>query len=108
MSIGARMPSKHLESPELDSLFLTPNQRVYEPLPRLEVSAKDTQRQRRRRRREGKSDRREGCHRQRDAEMSAETEGDTERGGRWKKTISGALGKDKTMEKKQRGWETQT
>lgn len=96
------MPSKHLDSPELDSLLLTHNLQVYEPLPLLQVSPKDTQRDRRRRRRERMSDRSEGCYRQRDRvrEMAAETEGDTERGGRWRKMRSGALGKGRRMERR--------
>lgn len=40
------MPSKHLDSPELDSLFLLHNLQVCELLPRIQVSPKDTQRDR--------------------------------------------------------------
>lgn len=36
------MPSKHLDSRELDSLFLLHNLQINEPLPRLQVSPKDT------------------------------------------------------------------
>lgn len=106
-SKGARMPGKHLDSPEPDSLFLLHNLQVYEPLPRLQVSPKDTQRRRRRREERGMSDRREGCHRQRDSVrgMVAEAEGDAERGGRWGKMRSGALGKGRRMEGRRNGKE---
>lgn len=110
-SKGARMASKHSGSPELDSLFLTHNLWVYEALPFPQVSPEDPQsnrRWRRRRRRGGVSDRRERCPRQRDGvrEMTAETEGDAARAGRWREMRSGVLGRGRRMER--RGWEMQT
>lgn len=60
------MPSKHLGSPELDSLFLLHNLQVYEPLPRLQVSPKDT-------RRDG-GGRKEGCLTGARAAIDKETE----------------------------------
>ncbi len=53
------------------------------------------------------SDRREGCRRQRDRVrgMVAEAEGDAERGGRWRKMRSGALGKGRRMEGRRNGEE---
>lgn len=102
-SKGARMPSKHLDSPELDSLFLLHNLQVYESLPRLQVPPKDTQRD------GGGGGSREGCGRQRDGvgRTAAEAEGDAERGGRWREMRSGALGKGRRNggEKKRRGRE---
>lgn len=88
------MTSKHLDSRELDSLFLLHNLQIYEPLPRLQVSPRDTKET-------GTVEgRREGCHRQRDRVrgMEAEAEGVAERGGRWRKMGSGALGKGRRME----------
>lgn len=86
---------------------------MHEAVLLLQVSPKDTQSNRRRwrsrrRRREGTSDRRERCHRQRDRvrETTAETEGDRERAGRWRKMRSGALGRGRRMER--RGREMQT
>lgn len=75
------MPSKHLDSPELDSLFLLHNLQEYEPLPRLQVSPKDTQRDGGGGgRREGMSDRSEGSHRQRDLESEGWKQKGTRRG----------------------------
>lgn len=48
------MPRKHLDGPELDSLFLLHNLCIYEPVSRLRVSPEDTQR-------DGGGGRREGC-----------------------------------------------
>lgn len=76
---------------KLDSLFLTHNLQVYELLPPPQrVFPKDTQGDGGRR--AGTSDRRQGCRRQIDwvGEMAAETEGGAEKGGRWRKTRSGA------------------
>lgn len=53
------MLSKHLDSLELDSLFLLHNLQVYEPLPRPQVSPKDTQRDPGRREERGMSHKRE-------------------------------------------------
>lgn len=62
------MPSKHLDSPELNSLFLLHNLQVYEPLPRLQVSPKDTRGD------GGGGGRREGCLTGERAVIDKETE----------------------------------
>lgn len=97
------MPSKHLDSLELDSLFLLHNLQVYEPLPRLQVSPKDTWRGTDRGEERGKSDERERADIEGECEKVIEAEGDAERSGRWRKMRSGALGKGRRMKGRRNG-----
>ena len=102
------------QPPKLDSLFLLHNLQVYEPLPRLQVSPKDTQgggggggR------RDGMCDRRgEGCHRQRGRVrgMGAEAEGGCRKGWQMEEDEKwGAWERQKDGEEKtRRGRQTQT